>query len=456
MEFLLLVGGAVGIALTFVAYAAAASNATRSSQQERGLLGFNKGAGGTRDRIHRILTEASGGHPVRVDTFTNLMAGDLIESGLRLVVAGLCAELDLTRDEHLAGHAGLGDADLDPLIRLGGPRGIRFALLDVECRAALHGLLRGSVRLSDFRLEAGELAVSIPTTGFAHEHPGLDGAARMLGALARHLEQPRDVVACLAENVARDPLSKVRLESLGVLIDEFGKEPRTRAAVEAALQDWSAEVRLRAAIASATGGLAVLTTLALDLAAADDVSADAIAAVQKHLPLDRIEPLIERAHAGPGATGARPKTTAALIQALRLRPDRRALVALETLARTGHAAYGPDAIAAMIAIERVGVEQSLLAALDPGPDRKRTIEEAAKALGQVGTAEAVLPLKEAAARSGGRIASAARQAIASIQSRIEGTPGRLALAGDDDGQLSLSRDEGGHISLPDDGDAKKP
>jgi hypothetical protein len=75
----------------------------------------------------------------------------------------------------------------------------------------------------------------------------------------------------------------------------------------------------------------------------------------------------------------------------------------------------------------------------------------AEALGRVGTAAAVVPLRTMASRYpydlGLRRAS--RQAIAEIQSRLTGaTPGQLALADGDAGQLSLA-DEGleGQVSL---------
>jgi hypothetical protein len=75
----------------------------------------------------------------------------------------------------------------------------------------------------------------------------------------------------------------------------------------------------------------------------------------------------------------------------------------------------------------------------------------AEALGKVGTAAAVAPLRTMASRYpfdlGLRRAS--RQAIAEIQSRLTGaTPGQLALADGDAGQLSLTEDgREGRVSL---------
>jgi HEAT repeat protein len=77
-------------------------------------------------------------------------------------------------------------------------------------------------------------------------------------------------------------------------------------------------------------------------------------------------------------------------------------------------------------------------------------EAAATALGKVGTAAAVQPLQEAAERSwiALDLRRAARQAIAEIQSRVEGaSPGQLSLASSEAGQLSLSEAEAGQLSL---------
>ena len=78
---------------------------------------------------------------------------------------------------------------------------------------------------------------------------------------------------------------------------------------------------------------------------------------------------------------------------------------------------------------------------------------AAYALGRIGSVEAVLPLKETAERSwlDLELRRAARQAIAEIQSRLQGaSPGQLSLAATEAGQLSLAQAETGQLSLADD------
>jgi hypothetical protein len=79
---------------------------------------------------------------------------------------------------------------------------------------------------------------------------------------------------------------------------------------------------------------------------------------------------------------------------------------------------------------------------------------AAHALGRIGTVAAVPLLQEAAERSPDdqNLRRATRQAVAAIQSRLQGaSPGQLSLAGTvDAGQLSLAPDEAGQLSLADD------
>jgi len=74
------------------------------------------------------------------------------------------------------------------------------------------------------------------------------------------------------------------------------------------------------------------------------------------------------------------------------------------------------------------------------------------ALGRIGSVAAVLPLQEAAAKPprDREVDQAVRQAIAEIQSRINGAAqGQVSLVGTDAGKLSMT-DGGGGVSLPPD------
>jgi hypothetical protein len=69
----------------------------------------------------------------------------------------------------------------------------------------------------------------------------------------------------------------------------------------------------------------------------------------------------------------------------------------------------------------------------------------------VGTAAAVMPLRGAAERvPDGTLRRAAREAVATIQSRLQGaTPGQLSLSSSETGQVTLAGDDArGRVSLP--------
>jgi HEAT repeat protein len=96
---------------------------------------------------------------------------------------------------------------------------------------------------------------------------------------------------------------------------------------------------------------------------------------------------------------------------------------------------------------QAAAESALITALD----REDVRVVAAKALGYVGTVEAVLPLKEAEARypRDKELRLAASQAVTDIQSRLSGaSPGQLSLTDGEAGHLSLPEDDAGRLSLP--------
>ena len=90
-------------------------------------------------------------------------------------------------------------------------------------------------------------------------------------------------------------------------------------------------------------------------------------------------------------------------------------------------------------------EPPLLHALAEGPPTLR--RASIWALGQVGTRDAVAPLREVEAADAS-LRGDARQAVAQIHARLAGAaPGQLSLAGGEAGQLSIAEDEVGHLSL---------
>jgi len=109
--------------------------------------------------------------------------------------------------------------------------------------------------------------------------------------------------------------------------------------------------------------------------------------------------------------------------------------------------FGEAAVRALGATGDPSAEPPLLRALADGPASVR--RAAAKALGRVGTRNAVAGLREAEADK--ELRSAARQAIAQIRSRLTGAgQGQLSLAEDRTGRLTIAEDESGQLSLADD------
>jgi HEAT repeat protein len=77
---------------------------------------------------------------------------------------------------------------------------------------------------------------------------------------------------------------------------------------------------------------------------------------------------------------------------------------------------------------------------------------AAEALGRIGTAAAVLPLREAASAhpGDGVLRQVVRESVAAIRARLTGaSPGQLALAEGASGHVSLAEDPRGRVTVPD-------
>ncbi|HEY7215908.1 MAG TPA: HEAT repeat domain-containing protein, partial [Thermoanaerobaculia bacterium] len=145
----------------------------------------------------------------------------------------------------------------------------------------------------------------------------------------------------------------------------------------------------------------------------DAVSAEAVKILHRELPFERATAILDHA-----LHGHRNKTARACLEVLGL---------------------SEDAAAA---------EPALIPALQH--ESKEVQTAAAKALGRVGSAAAVLPLQEMAERSwlDRDLSGAAQQAIAEIQSRLPGAkPGQLSLAEAEAGQLSLAQDAAGQLSI---------
>ncbi|MEA2560064.1 MAG: hypothetical protein QOH06_1568 [Acidobacteriota bacterium] len=324
----------------------------------------------------------------------------------------------------------IGDRSFDDRFFIGGPSELIFALLDAETRRLLSRvssdgkleISRGEIRLVEMSSEKAPYALPL-----------------LLG-IAQRFAQLKDIPRRLAENAHRDPEPGVRLQNLLLLIRKLPDDPATAEALHRACSDPSPEIRLRAAREIGAEGRAILLDLAESLAD-DAVSAEAVSALQQELPVERTKAIFDRAsrtrciqtaHACLEALGRSGTAAAvdALAEVLALQ-NRMAMAAAEALGMTGNPAAEPPLIEAL-----QGSHHEFCMAV-------------ANALGRVGSAAAVLPLKATADRFLlDEVRSTARQAIAEIQSRVQGaSPGQLSLAGAEAGQLSLAQAEEGQLSL---------
>lgn len=428
----------VGIAAT-VLYAKTRPNTPDPSPRDEAL-----GPGGTVERMTALLQQSAPGHAAHAELYQDSGGGDNPERGVELTVEGVEPTVSIARAEAGEGRGATGDPELDVLVRMDGCPAAARAVLDPAARESIRGLLRGPVRIAQLWIESGRITARVPVTGFTREHPGLASVARSLGALAAKIAPPRDTVERLAAIALGDPQADVRLNALNALTQDFATDPRTTRAVREALDDRSTPIRLAAARAAGPDGRRTLIAVATDPLVEDAHAATAITSLGSALPLDRIEGLVGEASGPP----TRPATTTAFLAALGRNPDARAFDVLVRLVSNMHHTFAAPAVDALLAIPRPRAESVLIeAAASPDRWRRPWVAVAVRALGAHGTADAVLPLKEAAERHGGAIASDARQAIAEIQSRLSGSRGSLALAGSEDGTLSFATDESGQVSI---------
>ncbi len=300
-----------------------------------------------------------------------------------------------------AGKADLvaGDPGFDDAFTLEGPALALLALLDSDTRRHM----RAVSAVGRLEISSGQIEAVISEDGLLSEIlPSLIKIGKRLGT-------PIDLRRSLVENVKRDTESGARLQNLLFLIRELPGYPGTEEALRAACSDWSSPVRLQAARALGAEGRDILLALANRLED-DGVSAEAVLFLGQELPAEHAKTLLNRA------------------------------------ALNG---YMGTAFACLEVLSQGRAEAQLIETLQ---HEDADIQlAAARALGDIGSAAAVLPLKEARSGRDFALAHAARQAIAEIQARAEGaSPGQLSLAGTEAGQLSLAQGEAGQLSLTED------
>jgi hypothetical protein len=329
-----------------------------------------------------------------------------------------------------------GDGAFDSTFVMEGPIASLSALLDAETRRLLSAVKAES---GVFEIADGELRAE------ARHAPETLG---LLLDIGRRWVHPLNVAQRLAQNAGQDPESAARLRNLLLLTREFPGRPETIAALRTACTDASPQIRLRAAQELGAKGHDILVAFA-ESAEDDTISAQAVSILGPELPIERARAILVQA-----LRRRRLQTARACLEAL---GSGGAPEDVETLAKVLAREKSELAAAAAEALGATGnptAEPHLLPALQHEKVDVRIV--AAKALGRAGTAAAVLPLKEAAEGSHDReLRSAARQAIAEIQSRLQGaSPGQLSLTAAEAGELSLTEEQGGELSLPDDEDGR--
>jgi HEAT repeat protein len=324
----------------------------------------------------------------------------------------------------------VGDELFDSRFFVEGPSRLLTVLLDAETRALLL-----SVNLE------GELEISGSEIRLETHDKRLPDLLPLLLDITRRFTDGVDVAQRLAENARQDPEAGVRLRNLLVLAREHPGEPGTIETLRAACSDPSPQMRLRAAMALGSEGRDLLVELA-ESTEDDAISAQAVVAVGRELPFEHTRGILDHA-----LRRRRLQTARSCLEALGHGGDAAAVDVLEKVLAIEKGELAAAAARALGATGSPAAEPPLLLALH---SEKMDIRlAAATALGRAGSAAAVLPLKDAAESArDNELRRAIRQAIAEIQSRLEGaSPGQLSLAEAEAGQLSLANAEIGRLSL---------
>ena len=329
----------------------------------------------------------------------------------------------------------VGDEAFDDAFLVGGPAPAVRAWLDTETRAyllELHQWGRVMIAHGELRVEVSERKRSL-----------LPDVLRVQLGVARRLERRLAIAPALLSQVIHDPVPGVRLECLSTLTREFGPSQETGEAARAACGDADPEIRLRAALALGLEGQGVLFELAERLVD-DACAAKALEALESKLEPERLLAILERARKTRRLAASR----ACLAQLGR--KGGAAVLATLVEVMTSDGELGVDAARALGTTGLPAAEEPLIGALAREPAALRIA--AAEALGAVGSAASVLPLKEAADEHAAdkELGRAARQAVAEIQARLTGaSPGQISLSDNNRGHLSVAGDTAGRLSTPD-------
>jgi hypothetical protein len=344
----------------------------------------------------------------------------------------------------------LGDPEFDEAVYLQGAPELTLAIFDAQTRRLVRRLVEGcvegpghpSVVRFDGTVALGDEQLRVE---MKDPHRGLPLILRKLIAIAERLARPSDVIGRLVENFHQDPVLGVRLANLRVLLERHPQHRRTRQALREALGDPSEEIRLRAALELGEQGRPALLEIASGRGSDDSRAAEAVRALGDQLLEEQAETILAQS-----LEAQHPATAEACLEALGQRPGTRVVALLASVLPHEDRRLGVAAARALAATGETAAEAPLIEAL--AGDSPAVLEAVAEALQRVGTAAAVMPLRKASERvSDGALRRAARQAVATIQSRLQGaSPGQLSLAPGGAGRVTLAEDDTqGRVSLPD-------
>jgi hypothetical protein len=374
------------------------------------------------------------------------------DSGTRLVVADkrerIPASLDLRAEGFSsavektfgAKEVEIGDPAFDEQVYVRGPEELLLALLDEPTRALVLRAAAAGGRIVD-----GKIRVEWRGGGNKEK---LVRALEAFLAAAQSLTRPLDVPVRLIEGLRSDALPGVRLRCLDLLARRSPLDERARAAFRETLGATDTELRLRAAMALGGEGRETLLEIASSPASEESRAARALAALGRATPVERTASILS----GALRSGRRSLAFAA-VAALGNSAAAEAVPHLAPFLGHADAELAVAAARALAEISAPAAEPPLMAALRSENAEIRLA--AADGLGRSGSAAAVAPLHAVvdAHVLDLDLRSAARQAIASIQSRVPGaSPGQMSLAeGGEAGQVSLAgENHAGRVTVAED------
>jgi hypothetical protein len=447
--------GAVGAGIAMAATRRTDSRRTIAWRQRAQDCGLADIQTGSRFLFMGYVEGRRGRHGVLLERFKRGKSA----RGSRVVVTGLADGLELkgeglgsTIEKTLgAREVEIGDVPFDRQLFVRGRVQLARALLDAGTRRLATELFAGRVCTKhvpsrdisvSIVVANGELRAEFPDRFASGEDEPHTDTLQALLELAERLAPPGPLAPRLAAIAREDPVPLVRRGALATLEREYPQAVATREAMASARQDADPEVQLQAGVWLGAAGRPVLVELADSTVVPDSCSARALAALGEHIEPARVRSILD------GARGSSRVLTAQAALAALVRGGAGSVDAIAPCLMDTHEEVAVAAAQALAATESPLAEDALLAALERGSDGLRLA--AAQALGHVGTARAVMPLREFEGRGGGGADKVAREAIARIQSRLTGaTPGQLALSGDDSGHVSLAEDPRGRVAMPD-------